>query len=239
MSKTKLNVISPEEIIERYGADTMRMYILADNPPDRDQIWSEEGVLGVNRFMNRLWDTSSEAIKRLTDSGSSGDTPGKSDKKMRYAAHFALQKCIQAYKDNWQFNTAIARIMELLNTLRKEYKSVSIGVLRETIEILLKLVAPISPHITEELWERTGHTETIFNTPMPDVDESAMDLDQITVVVQINGKLRGSFETAVDTPKEDLEKKACELEKIQHYIEGKTVRKVIVVPNKLVNIVAN
>ncbi len=237
MSKTKLNVVSPEEIIGKYGADTMRMYILADNPPDRDQVWNEEGVLGINRFLNRLWDTCLNVISSKDNLKEGVKIEDKSDKKLRYAAHYALKRCNQAFNENWQFNTAIARIMELLNTLRKESLTASNKTKYEAIEILLKLIAPISPHIAEELWELLGHANSIFKSPLPKIDQSALNKDSIKVVVQINGKLRGNFETQIDTPKEELEKLAYKLEKIQRYIEGKIVRKVIVVPNKLVNIV--
>ena len=239
MSKTKLNVVSPEEIIDRFGADTVRMYILADNPPDKDQVWSEEGVLGVNRFLNRLWDTFSELTKKIPGKGEEVKEQNITDKKIRFIAHNALKKCRYAYEESWQFNTSIARIMELLNAIRRESNSISGSVLREAMEILIKLVAPISPHIAEELWERIGYKESIFDTPMPTADESALDQDTITIVVQINGKLRGNFEAVPDLAKEEMEKAALDLDKVKRHIEGKTVRKVVVVPNKLVNIVAN
>ena len=239
MSKTKLNVVSPEEIIERFGADTMRMYMLADNPPDKGQVWSEEGVLGVNRFMNRLWDTFSELQQKIPKQGAEPKVQNDTDKKIRFVAHNALKKCTQTFEHNWQFNTAIARVMELLNAIRGDSDAVSGPVLREAIEILLKLIAPISPHIAEELWERIGYKESIFRSPMPSADESALDQETITIVVQINGKLRGNFEAAPDSVKEEMEKAALGLEKVKKHIEGKKVRKVVVVPNKLVNIVTN
>lgn len=239
MSKTKLNVISPEEIIGNYGADTMRMYILADNPPDRDQVWSDEGVLGVHRFVVRLWDTCTGVADLLTNQEKQQSLSGASDKKLRYAGHYALKNCMMVFEESWQFNTAIARIMELLNTFRKEYSNASVTVIKEVATILLKLVSPITPHIAEELWQMIGEDSSIFTTALPSVDQSALALETIRVVVQINGKLRGEFESAPGTPKEELEKQACSLEKVQKHLQGKTIRKVIVVPNKLVNIVAN
>jgi leucyl-tRNA synthetase len=236
MSKTKLNVVSPEEIIERYGADTMRMYILSDNPPDRDQMWNETGVQGVSRFLNRLWETYDEILPKIKTAGKAGDAAV--DKELRRSAHTALQKGIQAVENNWQFNTAIARIIELLATVRKSAESASPAVVQECCEILIKLLAPITPHIAEELWQRLGHTESIFLSPLPAVDESALKSDEVTIVVQVNGKLRGNFTAAAGASNDELEKEALANEKIRQHLEGKTVRKVIVVPGKLVNIVA-
>lgn len=238
MSKTKLNVISPEAIIERFGADTMRMYIVADNPPDKDQVWSEEGVIGVHRFMNRLWDTCSEALDFISkgEFKSSDDA----DKELRRIAHGNLEKCIAVFNDSWQFNTAVARIMELLNAFRKQYKGVSESTIKEIMEILLKLVAPIAPHIAEEIWSIVAPGKgSVFASGFPEVDKSALTVDTVTVVVQINGKLRANFQAAAETAKEELEKTALEIDKIKKQLEGKTVRKVIVIKNKIVNIVAN
>jgi leucyl-tRNA synthetase len=237
MSKTKLNTVSPEEIIEKYGADTMRMYILADNPPDRDQVWSDEGVLGISRFLNRFWDTISEMLPKLPPARTKVQAAGGSDKKIRLAAHNTLQKCRLTYEENWQFNTCIARIMELLNVLRKEMQTASGSVLRESLEILAKLIAPITPHIAEELWQKLGYAESIFLSPVPKVDESALVQDTITMAVQINGKLRGTFEINAEAGNEEMEKAALTLENTQKHIAQKTVKKVIVVPGKLVNIV--
>jgi leucyl-tRNA synthetase len=237
MSKTKLNVVSPEEIIGRYGADTMRMYILSDNPPDRDQLWNENGVLGVSRFLNRLWDTFEEALPRLHMQPAQPSGYSVDDKELRRSAHNALQKGIQAIESNWQFNTAIARIIELLAAIRKVTATASPMALRECCEILIKLLAPITPHISEELWRRLGHTESIFCSPLPVVDAAALASDEVTIVVQVNGKLRGTFPIAAGANAADCEKAALQVEKIQPHLAGKTVRKVIVVPGKLVNIV--
>jgi leucyl-tRNA synthetase len=238
MSKTKLNVVSPEEIIENYGADTLRFSVLADNPPDRDQIWSEEGVQGSSRFLNRLWDTIDELLQRIATAGSVvADRLSKEDRELRFATHSAIQRATQGIETNWQFNTAIARIIELINAIRKLGKGVSDEVVREACESVLLLIAPMAPHIAEELWERLGHRESIFRHALPVADERALSLDQVPVVVQVNGKLRGEFSAAPDAPRTELERKALELDKIQPHIAGKAIKKVIVVPGKLVNIV--
>lgn len=238
MSKTKLNVVSPEEIMERYGADTMRMYILSDNPPDRDQVWSDEGVLGVYRFLNRLWTSGSELALKLRGVTGPAEAASDADRELRRIAHMTLARCTQAYEENWQFNTSIARIMELLSGLRRNAPLASPAVAREAVEILLKILAPMAPHITEELWEQLGHEESIFATLVPEYDQSAVTQNRVTVVVQINGKLRGNFQAAVDASKDELAETALALEKIKTHLGDKTVRKTIVVPGKLVNIVA-
>ncbi len=236
MSKTKLNVVSPEEIIGKYGADTMRMYTLSDNPPDRDQVWSEDGVQGVSRFLNRVWKTAMETLELIK---TNEDGKPEANKKLRMTAHHTLKICVQTYEDNWQFNTAIARMMELLNAMRKEYKDASSDVLKETLGILVKLLAPMVPHMSEELWEMLGNSDSVFTTGIMAVDESALTQDSVKYVVQVNGKVRGNFETALDTSKEDVEKTAMEIDNVKKFLDGKTIRKVIVVPKKLVNIVAN
>jgi leucyl-tRNA synthetase len=240
MSKTKLNVVSPEVIIDSYGADTLRLSVLSDNPPDRDQLWSEEGVQGSFRFLHRLWDTVTEIIPRLEMSGI--PIPEKlsgEDREMRYATHTAISRATQGIESNWQFNTAIARIIELNNTIRKLKDSVDPTVLREACESMLLLVAPMTPHLAEELWEQLGHTSSIFREMLPEVDGTALVRDEIAFVVQVNGKLRGKFNAGPDSSRSELERKALELDKIQPHLQGKTIRKVIVVPGKLVNIVVS
>jgi leucyl-tRNA synthetase len=239
MSKTKLNVVSPEEIIEKYGADTLRFSVLADNPPDRDQLWSDEGVQGSTRFLNRLWDTITTCIETMgTEKSSLPETLSRRDKKLRFATHSALSRANQGIEKNWQFNTAIARIIELTNTIRKISGEVDTGVLREACEILVLLIAPVAPHLAEELWEKMGNTTSVFRNRIPEVDVKALEKDEIPIVVQVNGKLRDKFNAVPDTSRSDMERMALELEKIQPHIQNKTIRKVIVVPGKLVNIVA-
>ena len=238
MSKTKLNVVSPEEIIERYGADTLRFSVLADNPPDRDQLWSDEGVQGSSRYLHRLWDTVTSQIDKLSEVNASlPEKLSKEDKELRRATYSALSRANQGIESNWQFNTAIARIIELTNTIRKLNDSVDGTVLREACETLLLMIAPITPHLCEELWEKLGHKKTIFTHMLPEVDEHALEMDEIPIVVQINGKLRGKFNSAPDASRTELERNALDLEKIEPYLKEKTIKKVIVVPGKLVNIV--
>ena len=240
MSKTKLNVVSPEEIIESYGADTLRFCVLADNPPDRDQLWSDEGVQGASRYLHRLWDTIVDLLPRIVSTGGSLQTVklSKEDRELRFATHSAISRATQGIETNWQFNTAIARIIELTNTVRKLKTGASSEVLREACETLLLLIAPMTPHLAEELWEQLGNTESIFRHPLPEADSEALVMDEMPIVVQVNGKLRGTFTAAPDEPRESLERKALEFDKVQAHLQGKTIKKVIVIPGKLVNIVA-
>lgn len=239
MSKTKLNVVSPETIIEKFGADTMRMYVLTDNPPDKDQIWNDDGVQGVNRFLNRLWDTFQLLVPKIKDAPSVDIKElSETDREFRFITHSSIDRARKAIKDNWQFNTALARAMELFNAIRKYRDSASASVIREAWEFLLKILAPVVPHISEELWEQMGKTESIFRSSFPQADKDAITTDQKKIVVQVNGKLRGEFLASVEDSQEKLQECALALDKVQSFISGKEIKKVIVVPGKLVNIVA-
>jgi leucyl-tRNA synthetase len=235
MSKTRLNVIDPEDIINRFGADTMRAYILADVPPVNDRVWKEEGVIGISRFLTRFWETVSSTVENINAQKTGEEY---ADKEMRFAAHSALKSVIQYYDENWQFNTALARVMELLNTFRKLGEKCSQSVIRETVEIMLKVLAPITPHLAEELWEIMGNKESIFRTRFPKIDDSALVQDSVTIAVQINGKMRATIDIANNAGREETEKTALENANVKKHLDGLTIKKVIVVPNKIVNIVA-
>jgi len=235
MSKSKLNVIDPEDIINRFGADTMRAYILADVPPVNDRVWKEEGVIGISRFLTRFWESVSQSVENI-NTGKFGD--GSADREMRFAAHSALKSIIQYYDENWQFNTALARVMELLNSFRKLSDKCSKAVLTETIEIMLKVLAPITPHLAEELWANLGNKESIFKAQFPQIDNSALVQDSLTVAIQINGKMRGTIDVPSGASKEETEKLAMENANVKKHLEGLAIKKVIVVAGKIVNIVA-
>ncbi|MGM0462287.1 MAG: leucine--tRNA ligase [Fibrobacterota bacterium] len=236
MSKTKLNVVDPEDIISKYGADTMRMYILSDTPPVKDRIWSEEGVHGIYRFINRYWNVVTDAMALL----SHGDLPaqGKSDKKLLYAAHFALKNIIMSYEDNWQFNTALARAIELTTSIKKLSHDCGKEALEEALSILVQTIAPIIPHVSEELWHMLGNSTSVFESSYPAVNPDALSQDEVTIVVQVNGKMRGKFSCSADASQDEIEKTARELDNVQRFIVEKDIKKVIVIPKKLVNIVA-
>ncbi len=243
MSKSKGNVVSPEEIIEKYGADTARMFILFAAPPERDLEWSDQGVEGCFRFLNRVWRLVAQYEEALKQGGkevtlSFGNIDANA-KKMRFNTHTAIKRVTNDVGTRFNFNTAISSIMELVNVLYlyKEQKDVNLAVAREGIEAVLKLLAPFAPHITEELWSELGYTESIHKESWPVLDESALVEEEITIILQVNGKVRDKVQVPAEISKEDLEKLILTSDKINQYLEGKTAIKVITVPGKLVNIV--
>lgn len=242
MSKSKGNTVDPEELINQYGADTVRLFSMFAAPPEQSMEWSDSGVEGANRFLRRLW----KAVEGHLNAG----TPGKLDaaslpqaqKDLRRKTHETIQKVSDDYGRRQTFNTAIAATMELLNEVSKladRANPQGLAVEREALETAILLLAPIVPHITQSLWTALGHQTIPLTQPWPALDESALVRSTIEVVVQVNGKVRGKLDAPIDAPKEALEKMALEQENVQKFLEAVTVRKIIVVPNKLVSIVAN
>jgi leucyl-tRNA synthetase len=245
MSKSKGNVVSPEEIISKYGADTARMFILFAAPPERDLEWSEQGVEGCYRFLNRVWRLIVQYQAALASAGN-GSTARESfteldakAKQMRFTTHSTIRKVTNDVGSRFNFNTAISSIMELVNALYlyKEEKDANLAVAREGIETLLKILAPFAPHITEELWGELGNTESIHKQAWPIEDETALIEEEITIILQVNGKVRDKVQVPAEISKEELEKMILSSEKVKQHLKGKTVIKVITVLGKLVNIV--
>jgi len=249
MSKSKGNIVSPEAIIENYGADTARLFILFAAPPERDLEWSDQGVEGCYRFLNRVWrlvaqyePVIKENIKNQFPTPDQADRWASLDalgKDMRRQTHLAIQRVTTDIGTRYNFNTAISTIMEWVNALYiyKEQPTADAAVGREAVEAILLLLAPFAPHITEELWMEIGHTESVHKQLWPEVDEAALVQDEVTVVVQVNGKVRDRMIVSADISKEDLEKLVLAQPAISEWIEGKTIVKVITVPGKLVNVV--
>ena len=240
MSKSRKNVVDPETIIAAYGADTARLFMMSDSPPERDLEWTEAGVDGAWRYLNRLWRLVTEPAAALPPPGTA--VPDRLEGPLLEARR-AIHKTIDGVTgdlDRFHFNRAVARIRELTNTLASlDANSGEAGgaVLREGLETLVRLIGPVTPHIAEELWQRLGHTRTLFETPWPEVDPALVVDDVITLAVQVNGKLRGTVDVARDTGREEVEKLALALPAVERALEGRAVRKVIVVPNKIVNVV--
>ncbi|MDF9408323.1 leucine--tRNA ligase [Pelotomaculum isophthalicicum JI] len=243
MSKSKGNVISPEDIVARYGADTARLFILFAAPPERDLEWSDQGVEGCYRFLNRVW----RLVAPLADTlnSTTGGAPRAklvgANREMLRVTHSTIKKVTDDIGARFNFNTAVSAIMELVNALY-QYKELpetdrDQGVLREAIDALLLLLAPFAPHIAEEIWEATGHTGSIHSRPWPVYDESAIKEDEITIVVQTNGKVRERLLVPAGLSADALREKVLGEPRVQQLIEGKKVVKVIPVPDKLVNIV--
>ena len=238
MSKSKRNVVDPAEIIESYGADTARLYMLSDSPPERDLEWTEAGIQGAWRVLNRIW----RMIEGdLDDLASSPDKPPANFGDYS-ELHRDLHKFIANVTgdlDRFHFNRAVARIREFSNALI-DFNGTgpeANWLKRECYRTIVQLMAPIAPHIAEELWQRLGHQTLLVETAWPQWDPSLLQDELVTVAVQVNGKLRGTLELARDSDQQETESLALAIENVQRAIEGKTPRKVVVIPNKVVNVV--
>jgi leucyl-tRNA synthetase len=235
MSKSKYNGIDPEEVLAKYGVDTARMFILFKAPPEKDLEWEDADVEGQFRFLNRVW----RLVTDYSNQPAVVSQPAaltKPEKELRRAIHTAIKAVTEDLEGEYQFNTAVSELMKLSNALA-DAPCKNSAIYAEGIQTLLILLAPFAPHIAEELWHLLGNTESIHIQPWLKYDESALVADEITLVVQINGKKRGELQVPAQADKAELEKFARESEAAQRYIEGKDVKKVIVVPGKLVNFV--
>jgi len=237
MSKSKHNGVAPGDVVNKYGADTARMFILFKAPPEKDLEWEDADVEGQFRFLNRVW-------RLVTESNIAGKKPQKiapskltkPEKDLRRAIHTAIKEISDDLDGDYQFNTAVSELMKLSNALTDtSCKDSSVYI--DGIRTLLTLLAPFAPHIAEELWQGLGHTDSIHTQSWPQVDPDALVADEITLVIQIMGKTRGTIQVPNTTDKAELEQYARESEIAQRYIDGKEVKKVIVVPGKLVNFV--
>jgi len=236
MSKSKNNGVDPQALIERYGADTVRLYTMFTAPPDQSLEWSDEGVEGAFRFIRRLWALAVNEAESIR----AGAEPAELDKAAsaaRLELHGALKKALFDYERN-QFNTVVSGCMSMVNTLyRLENSSARAQVLREGLSLVLRLLAPIAPHVTHHLWRELGFGEDILGAPWPEVDAAALVQESIEYVVQVNGKVRARIEVAADAERAAIEAAALANENVRRFIGASAVRKVILVPGKLVNIV--
>ena len=241
MSKSKNNGVDPQAMIDAYGADTCRLFMMFASPPDMSLEWSDSGVEGASRFLRRVW--------RLAHAHVSAGLPGTLDlatlndeqKAVRRAIHLAIRQASTDVGQHHKFNTAIAQVMTLMNVLEKAptASEQDRALLQEGLETVALLLAPITPHICHELWQQLGKPGAIIDAQWPKVDEAALVQDSLTLVVQVNGKLRGQIEVPASASREEVETAARGNENVLRFTEGLTIRKVIVVPGKLVNIVAN
>jgi leucyl-tRNA synthetase len=241
MSKSKNNGVDPQAMIDAYGADTCRLFMMFASPPDMSLEWSDSGVEGANRFLRRVW--------RMAHSHVSGGLPsalGKhalsdEQKAVRRAIHLAIKQASSDIGLHHKFNTAIAQVMTLMNVLEKAPSETTLdrSLMQEGLQTVALLLAPITPHISHEIWRSLGHNGAIIDAQWPQVDESALVQDSLTLVIQVNGKLRGQIEVPASASREEVEAAARANENVLRFTEGVTIRKVIVVPGKLVNIVAN
>lgn len=238
MSKSLGNVVSPAEIIEKYGADTARLFILFAAPPERELDWSDKGVEGSYRFINRVYRMVYEFSQNYQDVPESYEISGEADKSMAYWMNYAIKKVSDDIGERFNFNTAISTIMEMVNEMyRYKEGQVNAGLYGAAIKNLLVMLAPFVPHVAEEMWEHLGYEGSVHDQQWPTYDESALVKDTVEIVVQINGKIKEKINIAGDSSKEEMEKIAVENDKIKALTEGKNVVKIIAVPNKLINIV--
>jgi leucyl-tRNA synthetase len=240
MSKSKGNGVDPEEVLANYGADTARMFILFKAPPEKDLEWDDADVEGQFRFLNRVWRQVYDFVSRGGGTASlqakvEVGSLTKAERDLRRAVHTAIKEVSEDLEE-YQFNTAIAELMKLSNALAEAGIPDS-PVYAEGIRTLVLLLAPFAPHIAEELWQALGGTDSVHRQSWPSYDPAALVADTVTIVVQVNGKLRGSFEAPADVTPEEQERLALQSEAAQKYLQGATPKKVVVVPKKLVNVV--
>ncbi|WP_099187410.1 leucine--tRNA ligase [Tepidibacter mesophilus] len=238
MSKSKGNVVSPLEIIEKYGADTARLFVLFAAPPERDLDWSEQGVEGCYRFINRVFRLVEE-LKDCVNTKTTIENLSKEDKQARFVIHSTIKKVTDDISGKFGFNTAISALMELVNEMYKykENENRKECILKEGIEAIITIISPFTPHVGEQLWTIIGKEGSVSEISWPEYDDTALVKDEVEVVVQINGKVRGKLTLSSNVTREEMQEKALEDEKIKEFTDGKEIVKVIAVPKKLVNIV--
>jgi leucyl-tRNA synthetase len=253
MSKSFGNVVDPDQLVVDYGADTARLFILFAAPPEKELEWSDRGVEGCYRFLNRIWRFYQQweamlrgaAERDRGDIEPNGEDEDKTAKDLAFVIHRTIARVTSDIEERFQFNTAIAALMELMNALQEYTQSAGFDPddTREAervgfgFRILLRLLSPFAPHFAEEIWHRLGYQESILLKSWPEADAESLTQEERTIVVQVNGKLRSRLTVAADTEEEDVKQKALSDERVRSFIQGKEVRKIIYVRDKLVNIV--
>ncbi len=230
MSKSKGNVVPADDVVEQSGADTARLFALFAAPPEKDVDWIDTGIDGISRFLGRIYRFATRNLPPVEGDGSA-------DTEVLRKLHQTLRKITEDFENRWHFNTSIAAVMELLNLLYAQEPRISAAVKIQAIEILSLMLAPFAPFLAQELWEEQGHTTPVFKHPWPVYDAELARASEAEVMVQINGKNRSKLTVAPGTDREQLERLALADERVAGLMQGKTPRRVIVVPDKLVNIV--
>jgi leucyl-tRNA synthetase len=241
MSKSKNNGVDPQTTIDKYGADTVRLFTMFAAPPEQTLEWSDEGVSGAHRFLKKLWKMVQDHLDTYLIEPLDRDNLNTPQKNLRRKTHETIRKVSDDYGRRNTFNTAIAAVMELLNEVARHNDNAkqSVSVRHEALNSAILLLSPVAPHICHSLWAAMGHSESITNAPWPLLDEEALIRNTITIVLQVNGKVRGKINISADIPNSELEKIAVNEPNVQRFTDGNTIRKIIVVPGRLVNIVAN
>ncbi len=230
MSKSKGNIVDPDEMVVKYGADTCRLFTLFAAPPEKDMDWDESSVEGQYRFISRLY-------RFVTRNMDATEGSGETDRKALRKLHQTIHKMTQDFESRWHFNTSIAALMELVNALYQHEAGLSPQARKEICEKLVLLLAPLAPFTAEELWEQLGHAGPVFKQAWPVFDEALAQEEGAEVVIQVNGKLRSKMIVPFGTAKSALEQLALSDDKVKAFVDGKQIAKVIVVPDKLVNVV--
>ncbi len=241
MSKSKNNGIDPQQVIDQYGADTVRLFTMFAAPPEQTLEWIDSGVEGANRFLRRVWKLVQDHLQQTDVPAIDASALTKAQKDLRREVHRTIEKVTDDLGRRQTFNTAIAAVMELLNHLQKApaEDAQDKAIMREAITAVLQLLNPITPHICHDLWLQLGNTRPVEQSGWPVVDKDALVEDEKLIIVQVNGKLRAKITVSASASKDEVEAAAVTHPNVQQFTDGKTIRKVIVVPGKLVNIVAN
>ncbi len=245
MSKSKKNVVDPDTLVKKYGADTVRLFCLFASPPEKDLEWSELGVEGAARFLNRVWrfmEDHAEAVKSAPRMESKVVTPGDLQD-LRRKTHGTVKRVSEDIENRFHFNTAISAVMELVNFLYLQEERlqrpdpITRGILRETLETVIILLSPIVPHICEELWEILGNSGSVSMVSWPVYDPGALREDEVLIVVQINGKLRARININPQASEEEIQEVVLHNPRVEEALKGQKVKKFILVPRKLINLV--
>jgi leucyl-tRNA synthetase len=247
MSKSKGNVVDPDELIRRYGADTARLFSLFAAPPEKDLDWNDRGVEGASRFLNRVWrfvHAHRDALQAAEGAAAAGEL-SDAGRAFRRVIHETIARVTEDIDRDFHFNTAISAVMELVNALHDFDRDSmdSMGrterqrLLREAVETMLLLLGPVTPHIAEELWSALGHRESLFRRAWPVADPGALKREEVVIIVQVDGKVRSRLTVDVTAAERDVQDKALADAKVRPWLDGRQVAKVVVVPGRLVNVV--
>ena len=237
MSKSKNNVVGADSLADRYGADTARLFILFAGPPEKEVDWRDERAEGIYRFLGRIYRFATRNVERALAGGNGGEA--EADRKILRKLHQTIRKITEDFESRWHFNTSISGIMELMNALVDEEPRLSASTIAQVLEKLTLLLGPFAPYLAQEIWEELGHSGPVFRETWPSYDLELAKEDLAVIVVQVNGKVRSHIQAAFGTPGDVLQALALEEPKVRPFIAGKQVVKVIVVPDKLVNIVVS
>jgi leucyl-tRNA synthetase len=245
MSKSKGNVVDPDDLIRSMGADTARLFSLFAAPPEKDLDWNEHGVEGASRFLNRVWRFVVAHAPEVTAASAPAAPSTDGGRAFRRAIHETIKRVTDDIESDFHFNTAISAIMELVNALHAFEAASADGMtsaeraalLREAVETVILLLGPFVPHVTEELWSLLGHTESLFTRPWPVAEAAALQKKDVTVVLQVDGKVRGRLVVGIDASEAAVKRLALEDEKVRTWVAARDIERVVVVPNRLVNVV--